>query len=175
MRRQVVVGVAWLMLIAAVLIGVIALGRWSLGQLKTDDRFQIDFRDIECDAPPGMSRTDFLDEVRYISQLPTRVSVADVETHDKLRAAFKAHAWVLSVDEIQPLSPSRLRVHLVFRQPALAVAWDGGFRVVDDRGVLLPAATPAKGLPVFAGSPNRPGAAGEPWPDPDVVRQALRR
>ncbi len=175
MRRQVVVGVAWLMLIAAVVIGVIALGWWSRGRLKSDDRFPIAFEDIDCEAPAGLSRTDFLGEVRYLSRLPARLAVADVETHDKLRTAFKAHPWVLTVDEISPRSPTQLRVHLVFRQAALAVPWAGGFRVVDDRGVLLPAATSAKGLPIYAGVPSAPGDAGEPWPDADVVRQALRR
>ena len=61
MRRQAVRGVAWLILIAAVPFGVIVLGRWCLGQLmKTDDRFQIAFQDIDCAAPPGMIRSDFL-------------------------------------------------------------------------------------------------------------------
>src|SRR4029077_7518396 len=79
MRRQVVVAIAWLMLIAAVVVGVIVLGRWSLGQLKTDDRFQIALTEIDCETPTGMSRTDFFGEVRYLARLPERMPVADVE------------------------------------------------------------------------------------------------
>jgi hypothetical protein len=174
MRRQVVRGVAWLMLIAAVVTGVIALGRWSLGQLK-GDRFQVAFEDIDCEAPPGMSRADFLGEVHYLSRLPAKIPVTDAETQATLRAAFERHPWVLGVEEIEPRPPNQLRVRLSFRTPALAVPWDGGVRVVDDRGVLLPRKASAEGLPIFSGNAKAPYDEGKIWPDADVVREAARR
>ena len=75
----------------------------------------------------------------------------------------------------RPQPPDKLRVRLIFRRPALAVVWNEETRVVDDRGVLLPIATPAMGLPKFTGVPNAPGEDGKPWPDPEVVRQAQPR
>ena len=175
LRRQAVRSVAWLILVALILVGIIALGRWSLSQLKNDDRFQIPFDDIECAAPPTMTRSDFLGEVRYLSRLPKRLSVADPETQIKVRAAFARHPWVLLVDEVEPIPPAQLRVRLQFRHPALAVPWNGSVRVVDDRGVLLPDGVNAVGLPIFPDIPQPPGAAGQPWPDPDVVRRAMAR
>lgn len=175
MRRQVVRSVAWLLLVATVLAGIIVLGRWSMGQLKNDDRFQISFDDIECAAPPGMTRRDFLGEVLYLSRLPSRVSVADPELHEKLRDAFAHHPWVLVVDEVQPKPPAQLAVSLQFRRPALVVPWHGGVRVVDDRGVLLPDGVLGSGLPRYEGKPAPPGEAGLAWPDPDVVRRAMER
>jgi cell division septal protein FtsQ len=164
MRRQVVRGVAWLLLVAAVLAGVIVWGRLSRGQVA--------FEDIDCNAPPGLSRSDFLGEVRYVSRLPARLPVADVETHAVLREAFQKHPWVLSVEAIEPQLPDRLRVQLTFRQPALAVKWKDALRVVDDRGVLLPSSASSLGLPEFAGTPNAPGPEGQAWPDDEVIRQA---
>ena len=164
MRRQIVRGVAWLLLAAAALAGVIVWGRLSRGQVA--------FEDIDCDAPPGMSRADFLGEVRYVSRLPARLPVADAETHEQLREAFQKHPWVLSAGDIEARPPDRLRVPLTFRRPALAVTWQDAIRVVDDRGVLLPASASPNGLPVFAGMPNAPGPEGQVWPDDEVVRQA---
>lgn len=173
MRRQVVRSVAWLLLVAAVIGGIIVLGRWSLNQLKTDDRFQVSFDAIDCAAPPGMKKADFLGEVRYLARLPNRIPVADPETHAKVRDAFERHPWVLLVDDLQSRPPDHLHVRLVFRQPALAVPWRGDIRVVDERGVLLPNGAAAKGLPIYQGKPSPPGEAGQPWPDADVVRRAM--
>lgn len=175
MRRQLVRSVAWLLLVAAVLAGIIFLGRWSLGQLKSDERFQVSFDEIDCPAPPGMKRRDFLGEVRYLSRMPARLSVADPTTVEKLREAFAKHPWVLVVDDVTPRPPDQLRVRLTFRLPALAVPWNGGVRVVDDRGVLLPDGVDGTGLPRYPGTPLPPGEAGSPWPDPDVVRRAMAR
>lgn len=172
LRRQIVRGVAWLLFAVGAILAVILLGRWSLEQLKHDDRFQTSFENIQSDSPPGMKIDDFLAEVRYLARLPRRVSVADPESLVRLREAFGRHPWVLSVDEIQTRSTT-IQVRLTFRRPALAVDWNGVRRVVDDRGILLPERTAVDGLPVFEGRPQQPpGEAGQPWPDPEVVRQA---
>jgi len=175
MRRQLVRAVAWLLLVASVLLGIIALGRWCMRQLTTPtDHYEVAFADIECAAPPGMTRGDFLGEVRYLARLPASLTL-DAETKDTLQSGFQLHPWVLTVDEIRWRPPDKLRVRLTFRRPALAVVWNEETRVVDDRGVVLPASTPATGLPQFAGVPTAPGAEGKPWPDPEVVRQAQAR
>src|SRR5262249_7631096 len=137
-----------------------------------DERFKVDFEDIDCESPPGLKRADFLGEVLYYGRLPKRVSFAEGEPIEALRKAFSSHPWVKSVDDIEPRPPGRLRVRLTFFTPALAVPWDGGVRIVDERGVLLPETTPAKGLRTFQGTPMPPGETWKAWPDAEVVRQA---
>lgn len=175
MRRQVVTLVAWLIVIAAALGGLIALGRWARDELRADERFRVNFEDIDCESPPGLKRAEFLGQVQYNARLPNRVSFAEGGPIDVLRDAFLKHPWVTEVNEIEPRPPGRLRVRLTFRTPALAVPWDGGIRVVDDQGILLPETTPAKGLRIFTGMPAPPGESWKAWPDADVVKQASGR
>ena len=74
--------------------------------------------------------------------------------------------------EVTP--PGRVCVRLHYRTPTLAVPLGNVMRVVDTHGVLLPASTPATGLPTFRGRVSRPtGPAGTPWDDP-AVRAAAR-
>jgi len=162
-----------LVAVAVVLLGLIALGKAARDQLRQHERYTITFGDIDCPAPPGVGRDDFLCEVQYLAQLPDRLPALDEGTPARLAAAFARHPWVEKVEEVRIIPPDRARVRLMFRTPALAVPQPGGTRVVDGHGILLPSSAPAEGLPVFRGSAAPPaGVAGEPWGDPAVSAAA---
>lgn len=171
-RQQLVRGVALLLVITGVLVAIVLAGRWSLEHLRPSGERQVAFDDIRVDPPPGLTRSDFLDEVRYLSRLPG--SVPATGDHADLKAAFAKHPWVKTVDSIRT-DASGLTATLTLRRPALAVPWQEAIRVVDEDGVLLPEPAPHLGLPRFVGVPMAPGPAGEPWPDNRVVEQAKRR
>jgi hypothetical protein len=129
--------------------------------------------DVECEPPPGMTRADFLDEVRYYAGLPEKLSVLDEQLPARLRAAFAQHPWVARVDDVTVMPPRHLHVALTYRVPVLAVRWGGTLRAVDASGVLLPVRASTAGLPVYAGQPRPPqGREGTRWGDPDVERAA---
>jgi hypothetical protein len=119
--------------------------------------------DIQCEAPPGISREDFLQDVAFLADLPARVDLLDSE---RLAAAFARHPWVESVERITALPERRPQVVLVFRVPVLLVRYREGRGTVDRRGVLLPESAPAEGLPSTESEvPPRRGAV---WLDPRV-------
>jgi hypothetical protein len=157
-------------------LGLIVLGKAARDRLRQHQDYALAVGDIDCPAPPGMRRPEFLAEVQYLGPLPDRLPALDDETAVRLSAAFARHPWVESVEEVRLLPPSGARVRLVFRTPALAVPQPGGTRVVDGHGVLLPAGAPTEGLPVYVGSAPPPaGLAGEPWGDPAVTAAAADR
>src|SRR5262249_56500914 len=108
--------------------------------LQQDERCLIPFAAIECVPPPGLERTDFLNDVQYLAGLPERLSLLDEEIMSRLQVAFGRHPWVSGVEEVKLTPPRRVQVRLRFRRPVLAVRWSGQLRVVDGDGVLLPAA-----------------------------------
>jgi hypothetical protein len=140
------------------------------------DRYSMHFSEIECAAPPGYERVVFLSEVSYHSKFPWRFQSIDPELPSKLTTAFAAHPWVAGVEEVSVEPENRIRVKLTFRVPALAVPLAGStneVRVVDTKGVLLPARTDAAGLPRLATpvlAPSTP--SGQPWAD-ETVRRAV--
>ena len=62
--------VAPLLGVAFALSGVFALGQQSRAYLRDQDRYRLAFRDIECPAPDGMKREEFLGEVQYVAAWP---------------------------------------------------------------------------------------------------------
>jgi len=153
--------------------GLIALGKAARDQLRQHERYTLTFDDIDCPAPPGMERGEFLSEVQYLARLPDRLPALDEDSPARLADAFAHHPWVEKVEEVRIIPPDRVRVRLAFRVPVLAVPQPGGPRAVDAHGILLPSSAPTEGLPVFRGSAAPPaGVAGEPWGDPAVTAAA---
>ena len=133
---------------AGLLGGVIALGRYLTAQLGDAGGRTIAFADIECEAPPGTTRADFLGEAQYLAGLPDRLPALAPETRQRVFDALALHPWVLRVRRVEFPTPGAARAELEFRRPALAVPPD---RVVDGEGIVLPAGTSADGLPRLRG------------------------
>jgi hypothetical protein len=176
------------------LFGLVWLGKWTLGQIRGQDRYTFAFKDIECTPPPGLERNEFLDEVQYVAGLPDRLRLLEKDLSQQLAEAFARHPWVEKVEQVT-VEPSRLvRVRLQYRTPVLAVmgkAKDGGVliemrssmmgqknvmavaRAVDRHGVLLPVSASMEGLPALYNSVKLPaGPSGTPWGDSRVERAA---
>jgi hypothetical protein len=156
----------------ALLAGVVALGRLAREQLRPLDRYHVAFASIECAPPHGLSRSDFLDEVQYLSSCPALLPLLEGDFRARLRGAFERHPWVEEVEGVE-VSGRELRVRLLYRKPVLAVTSAGDLRAVDRHGVLLPRTAATDGLPVFAGIASLPrGPAGTPWGDARVEAAA---
>ena len=109
---QVVLGLGAAALVVG---GVIAVGNVARDRLGPSDRYLLPFTEIECPAPPGQDRAEFLGEVQYIGPFPDRVNVLDPTLPDRLRAAFARHRKVERVGKITVLPPRRVLVELTFR------------------------------------------------------------
>lgn len=161
-------------LVAGVVAAVVWLGGRAGQQVAGDPRYAVRFADIQCDTPPGSDRTAFLAEVRPLGPFPETVQAVDPALPAALAAGFAKHPWVESVAGVAVTADRGVRVVLVFRTPALAVAMIGKpneLRVVDRGGVLLPATASADGLPVLSTPVFPPGTpAGQVWDDPTVRR-----
>ncbi len=153
--------------VVGVLFGVIVLGR--LAREHLGEKGKVDFAAIECAAPLGLSRAEFLGEVQYLAGLPDRLEPSD-DLVKKLFAAFVRHPWVAEVQGIKISPEQQVRIRLRFRTPVLAVEQSGTKRAVDETGFRLPEAAPTEGLPVL----HQSGAAGTAWDD-DEVKAAARR
>jgi hypothetical protein len=153
--------------------GLIALGKAARDRLRQNERYTLAVSDIDCPAPPGSSRPAFLSEVQYVGHLPDRLPALDDDTAARLTAAFAGHPWVETVEEVRLLPPDGARARLTFRTPVLVVPQSTGLRAVDGKGVLLPTAAPADGLPILRGAVAPPaGLAGSAWGDPSVAAAA---
>lgn len=149
-----------------------ALGRLTHQGIRDLPRYQVPFTDVECAAPPSLSRTEFLAEVQYLAELPERLRLLDDGLAARLRSAFAAHPWVEKVERVALVPPRQVRVWLVFRTPVLVVLHAGRTRTVDAAGVVLPATAPQAGLPEFHARAAPAGAAGTVWDDADVLAAA---
>jgi hypothetical protein len=155
------------------LAGLIALGNLALVQLRDHERYSLAFADINCPAPPGRQRRQFLDEVQYLGALPGRLQVLDADLPRRLAEAFALHPWVESVEGVEITPARRVHVRLRHRRPVLAVPLGEGLRAVDGEGVLLPAGAATDGLPVYPHiAPPPRGPAGTRWGDPAVEEAA---
>lgn len=157
------------------LAGLVWLGQQALEQVRDQERYTLHFEDVECQPPAGMKRSDFLDEVRYVTGLPAELALLDEELPRRLAEAFARHPWVEKVEQVVVLPGNQVRVQLKHRTAVLAVPWDGELRAVDAHGVLLPANAATTGLPVYDSFALPPrGPAGTAWGD-DAVAQAARQ
>jgi hypothetical protein len=95
--------------------GVIAVGNAARETLGPQDRYLLPFHQVECPAPPGQDRAEFLGEVQYIGRFPDALNVLDPTLPDRLRAAFRQHRRVQSVDRVTVLPAKRVVVELTFR------------------------------------------------------------
>jgi hypothetical protein len=167
--------IALVVVVAACVAGVIWLGQWALEQIRTQDRYLVPFADIDCDAPEGMQRGDFLIEVEYSSRLPERLNVLDEDLPAQLEKGFAHHPWVEKVQGVTVAPPRHVAVRLLFRTPVLAVRTGDELRAVDGDGILLPKSASTSGLPIYAGDAHPPrGPAGTYWGDSDVERAARK-
>ena len=109
---QVVFGLA----VAALIVGgVIAVGNVARDSLGPRDRYLLPFTDIECPVPPGQSREEFLEEVRYIEPSPEKLNVLDPTLPDRLHSSFSKHKRVERVAKVSVFPPKRIVVELTFR------------------------------------------------------------
>jgi hypothetical protein len=178
------------------LAGVLAAGHWARGRLQEHPSYSIPFAAIECAAPEGMAREDFLAEVQFITGEHDSLPILDPSLPAHLAEVFAHHPWVEEVQGVEVLPGRHLRVKLAFRQAALAVrlmrgetpadgsvvleAWAGQqrsglvpCRAVDRYGVLLPVKATRKGLPILNASVKLPaGPAGTYWGDVRVAAAA---
>jgi hypothetical protein len=104
-----------LTVVALAVAGVVAVGHVATDAIRPNDRYRLPFADIDCPAPPGQSRAEFLGEVQYTGKFADRVNVLDPSLPDRLRAAFAAHPRVANVGAIRVLSPRQVKVELTFR------------------------------------------------------------
>ena len=100
-RRRLVQIISGLALAAVFLGALIAVGQWSLEQLRGQERYMTRFSDIDCVPPPGLPRSAFLDEIQYLARLPDRFSVLDESVSQTLSAAFAKHPWVEKVGSVE--------------------------------------------------------------------------
>jgi hypothetical protein len=136
------------------------------------DRYEVHVADIDCDTPVGMDRRTFLAEVRYVANLPESVHLLTDGDRDRLKAAFHLHPWVEGVGDVLLEPPGRVRIiGLRFRVPILVVPTEGGVRLVDDGGLLLPISPVPADLPQLVNRVRTPDTAvGHVWTDPMVQR-----
>lgn len=136
--------------VGAVLLGILAVGWWSLDQVRDRPRYQLAFQAIECPPPPGMARDTFLEQVRAAAEMPERFGLLDADLGPRLTHAFTLHPWVESVESVG-IAPGRVVVRLQYRRPVLAVRTGNYLRAVDGRGAVLPLGTATANLPVYHG------------------------
>jgi hypothetical protein len=154
-----------------VLLGVQFLGKEALRGLGPRDRYRVRFADVQCDPPPGTDRATFLAEVRYAANFPETFNALDDADRDKLSAAFTAHPWVERVEDVSVEPPLTVRVKLTFRTPLMSVpVADGGTRVVDRNGVLLPEMSTPSVTELVNRVPAPVLPAGQMWADDTVLR-----
>jgi hypothetical protein len=184
MSKWPVLVVAPLLGVSFVLSGVLALGQQARHHLRGQERYRIAFRAIDCPAPDGLTRDEFLGEVQSVASWPDDVGLLDDRVAARLGQAFAAHPWVEEVRRVEVASDRHVRVDLLFRTPVLSVPTrsrtDGSLvhRGVDGQGVLLPrSAADAARKPVLVGEiPTPTVRAGMVWDDAHVqtaVRTAV--
>lgn len=152
--------------------GVKWLGDSARRGIGERNRYAVRFADIECDAPPGLTRAPFLSEVRFLSGFPATFQSIDPDLKPKLAAAFAKHPWVAAVEDSSVDADGSIRIRLKFRTPALVIQLEkGGTRLLDATGVLLPTGADEKSVPRLETLvPPRAVGNGSHWPDPMVER-----
>lgn len=174
----------WLVPLPA-LLGLLVLGGLAwLGwqKQKTQATAEIPLEALVIDLPAHLERKRFLEEVRYLGNLPEKITVDSADHLFRLKAALGKHPWVRSVDAIEPTptreSPTGLSVKAAIRKPVLLVPVDpalssgGNFRLVDEAGVLLPVWEQATFPQLVETVPGPAGPPGQLWGNATVERAA---
>src|SRR5262249_5065966 len=151
MRGLLLAGLVLLVGAGALLVSLHTFGDKLRASLRGEARYQVEFTAIVCEAPPALTRENFLTEVQYLAEMPDHFRILERELNARLAEGFRRHPWVAKVESVEIQPAPRVQVRLRFRQPVLAVQTDDKVRVVDSDGVLLPLGTSAKGMPVFEG------------------------
>jgi hypothetical protein len=184
MQKWIVQGLAPILSGLALLLVVIGAGRAARAALHDRTAYRLAFADIDCQPPEGSSRVVFLSEVQSLACQPSSLHLLDEDLTSRLHRAFLAHPWVESVRyvAINPPESKRLasrrsvRVHVEidYRQAVLAVPpTDGGWRLVDRHGILLPESAMRPHLPVLTTEVTTPaGPTGSHWGDARVAAAA---
>jgi hypothetical protein len=177
MRRSVARAGLAIILVALILGGTVLAGRWMRIQLRDHERFRFAFADIECPAPPGVDRSEFLSEIQYTGNFADHLSTLDRDLPERLTSALRKHGWVEAVEACEIHSGNRVSVRLRFRTPVLVVQCTDvskkpATRVVDGNGIVLPRTVSADGLPRLAGQWKPPQATGIAWGEPAVESAA---
>jgi hypothetical protein len=155
---------------AGLVAGVLVLAGLARDGLRQRGDHFVAFADIDCQPPPGLSRSAFLEEAQYLADLPDQLDLLADDTTARLERGLAAHPWVARVRRVERLVRG-LRAELEYRQPVLWVPRPG--RAVDGDGVLLPASADRSGLPVLTGRVRAPAnQAGQPWGSPAVAAAA---
>jgi hypothetical protein len=178
MRRWIVQALTPILVALALLLGIVALGRATRAALHDRDAYTIGLTDIDCEAPEGLSRGEFLGEVQSVASVPDRLHLLDENLPARLAQVFAAHPWVESVRRVEIRRPgSKVRIELIHRKAVLAVRLSGDkkpTRAVDRNGVLLPVAAAHAHLPVLITEVAAPtGPAGTYWGDRRVAAAAV--
>ncbi len=169
MRRRFAHVVAGLIGGGLLLLGMAGVGKLTKDEMRERERHSLPFSAIECTPPPGLERTDFLDQVQYLSDRPDRISLLDEHLAADLADAFAQHPWVEKVERVEVTRPGQVKVRLVYRTPVLAVPLGEEVRAVDGSGIVLPPGAPTQDLPVFRGKAAKPiGPSGSVWGDPTI-------
>lgn len=177
MRVWIVQGLAPVLCGVALLLGVIGAGRAARVSLHDRAAYRLAFADIDCQPPAGVSRTVFLSEVRSLAAQPAALHLLDEDLTARLHRSFLAHPWVESVGRIALDSQGKfvsLRVEMEYRRPVVAIPpSDGGWRMVDGHGIVLPESAVQPHLPVLLTEVAAPvGPTGSHWGDAKVAAAA---
>jgi len=173
--RAGIVALAIVALVGGILAAFDRIGSEALERIGSRSRYRSAFADIQCEAPPGLERSAFLTEVRYLADSPESFHGLDETERTKLAKAFALHPWVEAVEGVLVQPGNVVAVRLKFREPVLAVHVSrGDVRLVDAHGILLPqTAPPTRGVAELLNVVPAPSvSAGTVWPD-DTVQQAL--
>lgn len=173
MRIWIVQGLTPILCGFALLLGVIGAGRAARVSLYDRAAYRLAFADIDCQPPEGMSRDVFLNEVRSLARQPASLHLLNEELTVRLHRAFLAHPWVESV-RLVARGQASVHVEMEYRRAVLTVPpTDGGWRLVDGHGILLPESAVQPHLPVLLSEVETPtGSIGSHWGDARVAAAA---
>jgi hypothetical protein len=193
-RSRVLAGLGLALGLGLLVLGILAIAKYTRDGLRQSDRFTIAFSEIDCSTPPDLDRSEFLAEVQYLRGLPDQLPLLDDNLAANLADAFAHHPWVEHVDRVSLVPPRKVEVRLSFRTPVLEVILSEGAQhsgsdpldgspvldeylldpvwVVDRRGIVLPGRAFRDPLPILYTTARPSSAAGQPFGDASVEAAA---
>lgn len=183
--RKLLEALAPLALAALIVLGLASVSAAARSRVEAHPSRWVPFGTIDCPPPPGMTRSELIDEVQYLSEVPDRVAVLAPDGMAALAGAFARHPWVENVQRVEVLPSRQVRAQLVYRRAVLAVRLPqvsavnvagsaallgpAPHRAVDRHGVLLPVSADTNSLLVLETTVRTPqGAPGMAWGDARV-------